>query len=94
MSADASGVPPSELAEDDLLRELRRLHETRHDTFLHGSADALGMHTRRMADLEVEYLNRHPEREIDPQRLREGSRERAGQPADPVSPPPGGGATR
>jgi hypothetical protein len=71
------GIPADELAEDDLLRELRHLHETRHDTFLHGSVDALGMHTRRTLELEVEYVRRHPEREIDPARLRPTAPERA-----------------
>jgi len=71
------GVPADELAEDDLLRELRHLHDTRHDAFLHGSADALGMHTRRTVELEAEYVRRHPEREVDPARLRPGTRERA-----------------
>jgi hypothetical protein len=74
------GVPPAELAEVDLLRELRHLHETRHGTFLHGSGDALRTHTRRMAELEDEYLRRHPEREIDPDRLRPGPRARTDQP--------------
>jgi hypothetical protein len=74
---DPHGVAAADLAEDDLLRELRQLHQTRHDTFLHGSGDALRTHTRRMAELEDEYLRRHPEREVDPDRLRSGSRERS-----------------
>ncbi len=78
--AEAHGVPPADLPEVVLLRELRHLHETRHDTFLHGSADALEMHTRRTAELEDEYLRRHPEREVDPERLRAGARKRADQP--------------
>jgi hypothetical protein len=78
--SEAHGVPAAELSEEDLLRELRHLHETRHDTFLHGSQDALGMHTGRTVELEDEYLRRHPEREVDPDRLREGARARADQP--------------
>jgi hypothetical protein len=74
------GVPAAELSEDDLLRELRHLHETRHETFRHGSAGALEAHSRRTAQLEAEYLRRHPEREVDPDRLRAGARERADQP--------------
>ena len=74
--AHESGVPATELSEQDLLRELAHLHETRHTTFLHGSEDALESHTRRTTELENEYLRRHPEREIDPQRLRSGARER------------------
>jgi hypothetical protein len=77
--SDHSGVPTTELAEDDLLRELGRLHETRHDTFLHGSDDALAAHTTRTNALEGEYLRRHPQRQVDPARLRSGSRDRAGQ---------------
>ncbi len=74
--AHESGVPATELAEEDLLRELAHLHETRHMTFLHGSGDALESHTRRTGELEAEFLRRHPEREIDPNRLRAGARER------------------
>jgi hypothetical protein len=70
------GVPPGRLAEHDLRRELQHVHETRHTTFLHGSDDALDEHTRRTADLEAEYLRRFPQREVDPDRLREGARRR------------------
>jgi Family of unknown function (DUF6158) len=80
MPADELGVDPADLADDDLLRELARLHATRHETFRHGSDDALDAHTRRTALLEREYLRRRPRREIDPDRLREGARTRAGQP--------------
>jgi hypothetical protein len=68
------GIPGSDLDESDLLRELKHLHQTRNDTFLHGSAEALMTHTLRMAELEDEYLRRHPEREVDPRRLRSGAR--------------------
>ncbi|MDQ4093886.1 MAG: DUF6158 family protein [Actinomycetota bacterium] len=71
---DVSGVSPEDLAESDLLRELQHLHETRHGTFLHGSLDALRAHTSRTAELEDEYLRRHPEREVDPARTRAGAR--------------------
>jgi Family of unknown function (DUF6158) len=74
--AHHSGVPAAELSEEDLTRELAHVHETRHGTFLHGSPDALMSHTRRTGELEAEYLRRHPEREIDPDRLRSGARER------------------
>ncbi|MFL6127812.1 MAG: DUF6158 family protein [Mycobacteriales bacterium] len=74
---ESPGVPPAQLAEDDLLRELRHLHETRHDAFLHASSEALGVHTRRTVELEDEYVRRHPERQVDPERLRAGARERA-----------------
>jgi hypothetical protein len=69
-----SGVRPDDLAEADLLRELEHLHSTRHDTFLHGAPDALREHTSRTAELEGEYLRRHPEREVDPARTRSGAR--------------------
>ena len=71
---NVSGVRPEDLAESDLLRELQHLHETRHDTFLHGSPDALRMHTSRTAELEDEYLRRHPDRDVDPARTRAGAR--------------------
>ncbi len=70
----STGVVATELSEQALLRELTQLHETRNDTFLHGSADALREHTARTAELEREYLRRHPEREVDPRRTREGAR--------------------
>lgn len=70
----ALGIPARDLREDDLVRELAHLHGTRNDTFLHGSGDALMAHTSRTAELEAEYLRRHPEREVDPRRLRAGAR--------------------
>jgi Family of unknown function (DUF6158) len=70
------GVAPSDLSEDDLRRELQHAHETRHTTFLHGSQDALDAHTRRTGELEAEFLRRYPEREVDPDRLRAGARQR------------------
>lgn len=76
---EQQGVDPTRLAEDDLLRELAQVHSSRDATFRHGSADALAMHDRRTAELEGEYLRRHPMREVDPARLRAGSRRRAGQ---------------
>ena len=74
--SDTPGVPPADLADEDLLRELGHLHETRNTTFLHGSEDALRAHTRRTQQLETEYLRRNPAREVDPDRLRSGARER------------------
>ena len=68
------GVPPEDLEEPDLVRELEHLHRTRHETFLHGSADALRAHINRTAELEQEYLRRHPERDVDPARTRAGAR--------------------
>jgi hypothetical protein len=65
------GVPPRQLSDDDLLRELASVHRTRNDTLRHGSEDALVEHNRRMAELEAEYLHRFPEREVDTARLRD-----------------------
>jgi hypothetical protein len=74
-----TGVPPEQLSDADLERELAHLHETRHDTFLHGSEDSLYFHTLRTGELEQEYLRRNPDRVIDARRTRHGSREQAGQ---------------
>ena len=74
--AEHHGVPPSKLSEQDLRRALEHVHSTRHETFLHGSHDALDAHTWRTAELEAEYLRRFPAREVDPARLREGARRR------------------
>lgn len=75
------GVPAPELADEDLFRELEQLHETRLNTLRHGSDDALENSTRRVNELEQEYLRRYPQREVDPDRLRSGARERSGQEA-------------
>ena len=76
-----TGIPPTVLTDEALDRELLHLHETRNDTFLHGSDDALQFHTERMQLLEQEYLRRNPDRVIDARRTRHGSRELAGQDA-------------
>lgn len=74
-----TGVPAEQLSDEDLERELEHLHETRHDTFLHGSEDALHFHTVRTQELEQDYLRRNPDRVIDARRTRHGSRELSGQ---------------
>lgn len=74
-----TGVEPTALTDEDLERELAHLHETRNDTFLHGSDDALQFHTARTTALEEEYLRRNPDRVIDARRTRHGSRELSGQ---------------
>ncbi len=74
-----TGVPARELTDEALERELEHLHSTRHDTFLHGSEDALSFHTSRTAELEEEYLRRTPDRVVDARRTRIGNRELAGQ---------------
>jgi hypothetical protein len=63
------GIDPAELTEDDLLRELASLYRTRLSTLRHGPDAALANHFRRTADLETEYISRHPGREVDPGRL-------------------------
>ncbi|MEU6997402.1 DUF6158 family protein [Nonomuraea sp. NPDC046570] len=70
------GIDPKALPEEDLLRELRHLHATRTEALMHGPDEALATHTSRTNELESEYLRRHPERDIDPGRLREGARMR------------------
>ena len=74
-----TGVLAHLLTDEALERELLHLHETRNDTFLHGSEDALQFHSERMSGLEAEYLRRNPDRVIDARRTRHGSRELAGQ---------------
>jgi hypothetical protein len=69
-----SGVRPEDLTETDLIRELEHLHNTRHETFLHGAPHALNEHSNRTDELEQEYLDRHPEREVDAARTRSGAR--------------------
>jgi hypothetical protein len=72
----AEGVAVSGLSDDDLLRELAELHRTRNATLRHGSDQALDRHDERTAEMEAEYLRRFPEREVDPDRMREGARHR------------------
>ncbi|WP_419999192.1 DUF6158 family protein [Streptomyces boninensis] len=71
-----AGIEAHELDDHQLLRELETIHRTRHDTLLHGSPAALAAHNSRMADLEGEYLRRHPERAVAYGRTRDGARER------------------
>ncbi|MEW2383439.1 DUF6158 family protein [Micromonospora sp. NPDC047707] len=65
------GIDPAELGDDDLIREMHSLHRTRLDTLRHATDSALANHLRRTAELETEYLARHPGREVDPSRLRD-----------------------
>jgi hypothetical protein len=74
-----TGVPAARLTDSDLRRELERLHATRHDAVVGGSQNALETHTRRMLELESEYLTRFPsEAAPDPSRTRAGARRAAG----------------
>lgn len=70
------GLPPEQLSDEDLLREMGQLHEHRNDTLRHGSSDAVSAMIERTAELEKEYLRRFPEREVDPGRTRAGARAR------------------
>ncbi|MFD8814251.1 DUF6158 family protein [Streptomyces sp. NPDC059627] len=71
-----TGVDPSRLDDQQLMKELENIHRTRHDTLLYGSNDALRAHNERMAQLEGEYLRRNPRRRVASGRTREGARER------------------
>ncbi len=64
-AAQVLGVEPSALSEDDLLRHLGSLHRTRLDALRRASRRALVTHLARTGELEVEYLRRHPGREVD-----------------------------
>ncbi|SNR47964.1 DUF6158 family protein [Actinomadura mexicana] len=76
MTSRDLGVAPGDLSDDDLLRELGHLYETRLDALRHAADQAYGEHTRRMNEMEAEYLRRRPGREIDPERMRAGARAR------------------
>jgi hypothetical protein len=72
----STGPAAADLSDERLLHELEHVHATRFETLRHGSEDALTAHTHRQEALEQEYLRRHPQREVDPQRLRDGARSR------------------
>ncbi|EIV94464.1 DUF6158 family protein [Frankia sp. QA3] len=79
MTHRPAGIPAPNLTDDDLVRELRHLHRTRHDAFIAGSEDAFETHTARMMELEREYLRRFPDAASpDPRRTRAGRRRAAG----------------
>ncbi|MCX4782194.1 DUF6158 family protein [Streptomyces sp. NBC_01264] len=73
-----AGPSAGGLEEGRLMKELEAIHRTRHETLLHGSQDALVTHTRRMEELEREYVRRHPERAQTTGRTRSGARARTG----------------
>jgi len=79
-----TGVPAEQLSDDDLVRELGELHRTRVETLRHGSDQALARSSERTEELENEYLRRLPDREVDPDRLREGARQRGQAVTRPV----------
>lgn len=78
-----TGVDPGRLTDQQLMKELQTIHRTRHDTLLHGSNDALRAHNDRMAQLEGEYLRRHPRRPVVASRTRNGARERGTADVEP-----------
>jgi hypothetical protein len=81
MAHHPDGIPPRQLTDADLAREVAHLHGTRHNTFLHGTRDALRAHTVRMLALEEESMRRFSGiMTPDPMRTRAGSRQAAGQP--------------
>jgi hypothetical protein len=80
----AVGVSALDLSDEDLFRELAELHRTRTDTLRHGSDQALDRHDERTTELEAEYLRRFPDREVDPDRIREGARHRQGAVVRPI----------
>jgi hypothetical protein len=68
------GIPAADLSDDDLRREVTHLHEIRHDAMLDASEDAFETHTRRMLELEAEFISRFPrEAAPAPSRTRAGS---------------------
>jgi hypothetical protein len=76
MTTGHRGPITDELTDEDLLRELTHLYETRMDALRHAPLQAFEEHSVRTAELETEYLRRRPAREIDPNRSREGARSR------------------
>jgi hypothetical protein len=62
MTEVPTGRPAAELSDDELETQGKQLHDSRNWVFLHGSAAQFDTHTRRMLDLEQEYLRRFPKR--------------------------------
>ena len=69
----------TELSDEELAAQGKQLHDSRNWVFLHGTAAQFETHTRRMLDLEQEYLRRFPKRTW------QGAA--ADPPADPVDDP-------
>jgi hypothetical protein len=62
MTDPVTGRPASELSDEELETQGKQLHDSRNWVFLHGSAAQFETHTRRMLELEQEYLSRFPRR--------------------------------
>jgi hypothetical protein len=56
------GRPASELSDEELAAQGKQLHDTRNWMFLHGTAAQFETHTKRMLELEQEYVRRFPRR--------------------------------
>ncbi len=57
-----AGRPAGDLSDEELETQGKQLHDSRNWVFLHGTAAAFETHTRRMLELEQEYLRRFPKR--------------------------------
>lgn len=57
-----SGRAVEELSDEELESQGKQAHDTRNWVFLHGTAEQFANHTKRMLQLENEYLRRHPKR--------------------------------
>jgi Family of unknown function (DUF6158) len=77
-----SGRPAMELTDAELESQGKQLHDTRNWMFLHGSAAQFETHTRRMLELEQEYLHRYPKRTWQGSG---GADDAQPEPADPVA---------
>jgi hypothetical protein len=62
MTEIPTGRPAAELSDEELESQGKQLHDSRNWVFLHGSAAQFETHTRRMLELEQEYLHRFPKR--------------------------------
>ncbi len=62
MTEIPTGRPAAELSDEELATQGKQLHDSRNWVFLHGSAAQFETHTRRMLELEQEYLTRFPQR--------------------------------
>ena len=62
MTEIPTGRPAAELSDEELATQGKQLHDSRNWVFLHGSAAQFETHTRRMLELEEEYLRRFPKR--------------------------------
>jgi hypothetical protein len=60
-----TGIPGSELSDEDLERELTHVHEKRHDIFIDGTVDQWRNLVLRTRELEEAYLQRFPDKVVD-----------------------------